>query len=191
SNFDIIITAQDFNEDIPIGTAEVAPPEDQPHRQRQQLPPETTAPAKANVTDEISVTEQEVEGDEGVEEIDDSFEAALANVTIQDAISHLEALVGIYKKREVPRQLSRLDIVMDELGLSSYFPSLGEAQSKALESTQYISTRLEDVLAKLKGSMESADAARWVEQARQPSPETKSVQSDLQEKRNIEEQLKN
>src|SRR5690606_19494628 len=157
--YDIIVTAQDMgipDEEISIGEAEVAPPQDKPQRQRERLPeaaPTSPVPQASPVTQEqpdIMVTEEESVGPE--DNTGDIIDDALEQVTIDDAINLLEMLVGIYKQREVPRQLSKLDMVMDRLGLAAFFPQLGEAQSKALESTQYVSTRLEDMLAKLKGS---------------------------------------
>src|SRR5690606_15592176 len=106
------------------------------------------------------------------------------------AITLLEMLVGIYKQREIPRQLSKLDMVMDRLGLAAYFPQLGEAQSKALESTQYVSTRIEDILSKLKGSIRSSEAESWVEKEKTIEPQTQAVQNDLQNKQNKEEERK-
>lgn len=189
---DIIVTAQDLGvpeEEINIGEAEAAPPEDKPAQNRPKLKPQAEDVPKGDLT----VTEEELTGAPD-DDTDDVIEAALDNITINDAISRLEILVGIYKKREISRQLSILDIMMDQLGLSSYFPSLGEAMGKALESNQYISTRLEDVLAKLKGSVESADADEWMEKQKaredSQSPETKAVQTDLEQKQDKEKERK-
>lgn len=183
---DIVVTAQNFgapDEDISIGEAEVAPPQDKPRRQRDALPPVRLPPEN-----DIVVTEDESVGPE--DNTADIIDEALNQVTIHDAINLLEMLVGIYKQREVPRQLSKLDMVMDSLGLAAYFPQLGEAQSKALESTQYVSTRLEDMLAKLKGSIESSEADSWVKKEKEIDPETQAVQSNLQSQQDKEDQRK-
>lgn len=177
---DIIVTAQavDGAEEMNIGEAEAAPPGDKPRQQRQKLDPQKG---------ELTVSEDDIKVEDNT---DDVIEAALDNIGIKDAISRLEILVGIYKQREVPRQLAILDIMMDQLGLSSFFPQLGEAQSKALESTQYISTRLEDVLSKLQGSVQSAEGEKWVEQEKTVSPETQAVQNTLQSEKDKEEKRK-
>jgi hypothetical protein len=57
----------------------------------------------------------------------------------------------------MPRQLGIVDMMLDSLGLASLFPSLSEAQNKALEANNYISTRVDDILAKLRGAMASAE----------------------------------
>jgi hypothetical protein len=45
--------------------------------------------------------------------------------------------------------------MMDKLNISAFFPSLAEASSKSLESNQYALTRVEDILSKLRGSVET------------------------------------
>lgn len=88
---------------------------------------------------------------------DSIIDSALANVTVNDIIGKLEDLAKIFKVREIPRQLAIVDMMLDSLGLASYFPSLSEATNKALESNNYISTRVEDILSKLRGSINSKD----------------------------------
>lgn len=82
------------------------------------------------------------------------LEQALAGTTVDDVIAKLEAVSNIFKNREVPRQLGMVDIMMDQLGISSYFSELGESISKALEANQYCATRIEDILGRLKGGIE-------------------------------------
>ena len=81
------------------------------------------------------------------------FEQALAGTTVNDVVEKLTAISNIFKNREVSRQLAMVDIMLDQLGLASYFPELAEATSKALESNQYCATRIEDVLGRLQGSV--------------------------------------
>ena len=84
--------------------------------------------------------------------IDAKLQQAFAGVTVQDVISKLEELSKIYKTREIPRQLNLVDMMLHELGMATFFPSLSEASNKALESNNYISSRVEDILSKLRGS---------------------------------------
>ena len=97
---------------------------------------------------------------------DDAIEAALKHITVTDVIKRLEMLVSVYSQREMSRQLAILDIMMDRLGIASYFPQLGEAMSKELDGNQYIGTRLEETLNKIKGSVEVPGASKLTE----PSP---------------------
>ena len=83
---------------------------------------------------------------------DSLIEKALANVTVKDIISKLEELAGIFKNREISRQLAVIDLMMDAVGIAAFFPNLAEATNKSLESNQYTLTRVEDILAKLRGS---------------------------------------
>jgi hypothetical protein len=81
----------------------------------------------------------------------------LSGITTTDVISKLELVSNILKNREIPRQLSMIDLMMDQLGIASYFPTLGEATRSALESNQYMATRIEDILSKLRGSVEPSE----------------------------------
>jgi hypothetical protein len=90
-------------------------------------------------------------------DFDNMIDAAFANLTVDDVVVKLEDLAKIFKTREVPRQLSIVDMMLDSLGLASYFPSLSEATNKALESNNYISTRVEDIISKLRGAMQTKD----------------------------------
>jgi hypothetical protein len=122
---------------------------------------------------------------------DDIIDAALKNVTIDDVVSRLEMLVSVYNQREISRQLAILDIMMDRLGLASFFPALGEAMSKALEANQYIGNRLEGILGKVKGSVGVPDANKWIEPTpEKPNPQTAGIQQRLQQQEDEEEKRK-
>ena len=84
----------------------------------------------------------------------DEIEQALKNVTIETVIEKLEALAKIYGNRELARQLNIVDLMLGRLGLATYFPNLAEAMRSALDSNQYVLTRVEEILAKLKSSTE-------------------------------------
>lgn len=83
----------------------------------------------------------------------DLIERALSHVTVADVVNKLEALSNIFKNREIARQLNFIDMMLDKLGIAAFFPGLAEASRSALESNQYCQTRIEDVLAKIRGSM--------------------------------------
>ena len=85
----------------------------------------------------------------------DSFD--LGNVKVADVVKRLELVANVLKNREIPRQLAIVDLMLDKLGIASFFPTLAEATRSALESNQYMSTRIEDVLGKLRGSLEPSD----------------------------------
>jgi hypothetical protein len=144
-------------------------------------PPEAAPPQPVEV--EAPPPEEEVTADN----TEDVIDAALKGVTVNDVVNRLDMLVSIYNKREIARQLSILDIMMDRLGLSSFFPALGEAMSKALESNQYIGSRLEGVLTRLKGSMEVPGASEWIEpKTVEMNPETAGIRNSLQQKKEEE-----
>jgi hypothetical protein len=121
---------------------------------------------------------------------DDLIEVALKNVNINDVVNRLEMLVSIYNKRELSRQLGILDIMMDRLGIAAYFPSLGEAMSKALEANQYIGNRLGEILSRIKGSVDSPGASEWIEVSEPNSPETAGLRARLEQEKQKDEQRK-
>ena len=176
---DIIVEAQAIPADVP--PAPPAPPPAPPV----EAPP--APPAEAPVAAEEEADEPKAEEPSEEEHTDDVIEAALQNISIHDVIRRLEMLVSIYNQREIPRQMSVLDIMMHRLGLASLFPNLGEAMGKALESHQYIGTRLEDILTKLKGSLKSETAVEWTEPQQDDSPETETVRRNLEQERAQEE----
>ena len=141
---DLVVTAQE-------ALSELSPEEGMP-----ELPPEERI-----VPEDLEVLENEIDksqiGDVAETHIhsktDELLESALSQITMQDIISRLEVLANLFRTREIPRQLAIIDLMMDKLNVSAFFPSLAEASSKSLESNQYALTRVEDILSKLRGSI--------------------------------------
>ena len=94
---------------------------------------------------------------EQARDFDQMIGAAFTNLKASDVVLKLEDLAKVFKTREIPRQLAIVDMMLDSLGLAAYFPSLSEATNKALESNNYISTRIDDILAKLQGSLKTKE----------------------------------
>lgn len=118
---------------------------------------------------------------------DHKINDAFSGITIEDIVMKLEDLAKIYKTREIPRQLAIVDMMLDSLGLASFFPSLSEASNKAIESNNYISSRIEDIIAKLRGTMETQNIDLKKDNQK-VSPEMEAFKQSLQEQ---EEQEKN
>lgn len=167
-NFDADDDDYDFNEVIdkeiktnlrvlaqaapPMPTATVTPspvPNPAPPNEAKAVDPQ----AAIEVSEE-SIQEPTEELKENINKQDDLMEQALSNIGIKDVVLRLENLANIFRNREISRQLAIVDLMMDKLGIAAYFPSLGEANSKSLESNQYALTRIEDILSKLRGSIE-------------------------------------
>lgn len=181
---EIVIFAQDvaIPAPAPIPTPPVAKP----------IPVPKPIPIPESEQDIIKVDDTEegvMEGaDKPDDKTDDVIDAALSNISANDVIERLEMLLGIYNQREISRQLSILDIMMDKLGFAAFFPQLGEAMNKALESNQYIATRLADVLSKLKGSIKTPSTDSWVDNTEPTSAENMQIQQNLIEQENKEEE---
>lgn len=168
-NVEDTLEVSDNEEELMVTEAQVKPEEIGDNTPPAPLNPSKVLPSKntlktnnklndSSVEEPLEVTEDDIKSTpktEGpsIREFDAKVDAVFSNITIEDVVAKLEDLAKIYKTREVPRQLGIVDMMLDSLGLASYFPSLSEATNKALESNNYISTRIEDILSKLRGSM--------------------------------------
>jgi len=72
--------------------------------------------------------------------------------TITTIIDRLEGVSKLLKSRDMIRELASIDILLNELGMASYFPELTDAQSKMIEAFGYASNKVESIVAKLRGS---------------------------------------
>lgn len=122
---------------------------------QQQAMPQAVPQTEMAPIQEETVEQPVLEGTPVVvsEEADDLIDAALSRISLKDVILELDGLVNFFRTREIPRKLAKIDLMLDALNLSSFFPTLGEASNKILESNQYVLTRIEDILSKLKGSI--------------------------------------
>ena len=90
---------------------------------------------------------------------DNAIDAALKNIKLPDVIAKLEELVQFYRNRQISRELLIVDLMLEALNISAFFPSMAEAAKSSLDSNQYVLTRLEDVLAKLRGAAAAEDGS--------------------------------
>jgi len=98
--------------------------------------------------------------------------AGVPAINIKGIIDRLEGLSKTLKSRDMIRELASIDILLNELGLASYFPELSDAQSKLIESYGYASNKVESIIAKLRGSGVSRPRAPDV---KAPTPQVKTV----------------
>lgn len=184
-------------EELVVKEAQIVPPVDEPMTTSPAPAPKNPTPAftpaedikntpktLADKEEELEVSENDIpsKGEE-VTPINSNFDAKMdelfANVTIADIVAELESLSKVFKTREIPRRLSRADMMLDSLGLATFFPSLSEAQNKSLEANNYIATRVDDILSKLRGSMEAKKIDLQGDGEEPSSPELDSVKNTL------------
>ncbi len=171
-------------EDIPMTDS---PP---PDRNPPTFVPEAEAPGKgdapAKEEEPLEVTEDDIppiggddtpSGGTGTS-LDSKLDATFKNVTMQEIVSELEDISTYYKVREMPRRLARLDMMFDSKGISAYFPSLAEAQNRALDANNYIATRIDDILAKVRGAMASQDMGAKLKQDENKEKQRKQMRKD-------------
>lgn len=90
-------------------------------------------------------------------------------VNVQSVISRLEAISKSLKSRDMIRELASIDILLNEMGMASYFPELTDAQAKMIESFGYSSNKIEGIIAKLRGTGASSITPQMPEPA-MPEP---------------------
>lgn len=87
--------------------------------------------------------------------VEDLINAALGNVTAEQVITKLEDVAKILSTREIPRQLYFVDLMLNKMGIASLFPMLGEATNKAIDSNNYMQSRIDDMISKLRGTIQN------------------------------------
>ena len=137
----VVAQAEPISPPTPLPEEETPLPEPAPVA---ETPDQAVAPVPGK---EDSV----VEVNQNIEDIDDMIEQAFGKVTVEMIIAKLEEVSKIFKTKEIPRQLSIIDFMLDTLGMATFFPQLSEASGKAIESSNYISSRIDNVLSHLRG----------------------------------------
>ena len=122
-------------------------------------------------------------------DFDALIDAAFKDLTISDIVKKLEDINKIFRNREIGRQLAIVDVMLDHLGLAPYFPTLAEATNKQLEANQYCLTRIEDILSKLRGTMQTSKIDLTNENQKL-SPEGTAAKSSLEQEDQKEKQRK-
>jgi len=154
--------------------------------------PVPTAP-KQEVDDNIEIDEGTKSNSSDTEHknFDAIIDSAMNNLKVEDVIHKLEDLVKIFKTREVGRQFALIDLMLDRLGLIPYFPALAEATRSTLESNQYCLTRLEEILSKLQGTIETNDIDLTHQNEVITDPKLIAIKDQLQEEQDKEKERKN
>lgn len=131
-------------------------------------------------TDEAPKADIEVQEEvSSGKDFDNLVDRAFTNLTISDVVNKLEELAKIFKVREVPRQLAMIDMMLDRLGLASLFPTLAEAMNKSLDSNQYIASRIDDILSRLRGTLHTKHIDLTTETV-SDSPEAQQAKKKLE-----------
>lgn len=148
-------------------------------------PPAKTAPATPAEEEPLEVTEDDIptpggdtpSGGSGGS-LESKLDSTFESVTMEEIVAELKDISQYYKVREMPRRLARLDMMFDSKGISAYFPSLAEAQRSALEANNYISTRIDDILSKVSGSLASKDVGAKLKEDQDKEKARKQMRKD-------------
>lgn len=138
-------------------------------------------PATSDKKLEVEEDELTPEPSKNMADVDHIINSAFANIRVEDIINKLEEVGKIFKVREIPRQLSFVDMMCASKGLSAFLPELAEAVSKSLEANNYILIRIDDTLSKLRGGVETKQIDLTGEKTpKSTSPEIDSLINNLQ-----------
>ena len=88
---------------------------------------------------------------EKMAEEDNATDARNPQTNANAAISRLEIVSKTLNARDIIRELASIDILLNELGIASYFPELSLSQAKLIEAFSYSSNKIEDIIANLRG----------------------------------------
>lgn len=148
-----------------------------PYKAAQEIPmqnaPVRPAPGEADI--EVEETPRTVD-------VEDKVDSALSDITVEDIVKELETISTLFKDRVISKRLALIDLMMDSLGIGGYFPSLGEATRSALESNQYVSTRIEEILNRLRSGINIDESEELLdEKRRRTSPATEALKSTLED----------
>jgi hypothetical protein len=187
-----------FDDELMVTEAQVAPP-GVPPAALEEVPTTTDPPpdrgdpvnlpaptpkAPAAPQDEpLEVTENDIPGPDSPSggdnsALDSKIDATFDSVTMEEIVAELEDISKYYKVREMPRRLARLDMMFDSKGISAYFPSLAEAQNRALDANNYIATRIDDILSKVRGSLASENMAGKLQQDQDKEKKRKEMRKE-------------
>lgn len=97
-----------------------------------------------------------------------------AKVGVDTIINRLAGVSKKLKSRDTIRELASIDILLNDIGLASYFPELTDAQSKLIEAYGYASNKIEAIIAKLRGTGTTSP------QSMTPTPQGKKAPSPQQ-----------
>lgn len=181
---ELVVHAQAVG-DVPQAPAPKAPAPKMPKENLEvESPPEGNSTGITPEEARSNIEEPQVKND-----FDALIDSAFANLTIADVVRKLEDINKIFRNREIGRQLAIVDVMLDHLGLAPYFPTLAEATNKQLEANQYVLTRIEDILSKLRGTMETSKIDLKNENQKL-SPEAEAAKNSLQQEDQKEQQRK-
>lgn len=123
-------------------------------------------------------------------DFDALIDSAFNNLTVNDVVNKLDAINDIFRNREVSRQLAIADVMLDRLGIASYFPELAEATNKNLEAGQYCLTRLENILSRLRGATKLNQIDFEGQHNTKQTPEVAALKTNLENQKNKEQERK-
>jgi hypothetical protein len=198
---DDMLEVTDADSELLVTEAQFVPPIDEPITTSPAVPRGNPAPppkpkkpsipTKSSPSLEVSEDDIEPVPEEPIPdttEVDQRIDDVFKNISTEDIIKEVDAVARIFRLREIPRRISRIDLMLNGKGISSYFPTVGEMLQKQLDANNYCSTRIEEMLSKLRGTLSSADID--LEKGDENAPEMEGVKNKLQQDQDKEKARK-
>lgn len=188
----------------PSSPLDTAPAEEDPIPSPSPLPvdePQELTPEEPHKIAPLPAAEDDLEvsspgniPDPSSTDIDILIDRAFGNISIEDVIQKVEDISAIFQNRLITKELAIIELMLTKLGLSSFFSNLNEVQQKNYETYSYCTSRLSDILQKLRGAASKTNID-LVEEPKNMSPDMKRIQDHLQydqdKERDRKEQRKN
>jgi hypothetical protein len=146
----------EVEDDFMVSEAQSLQPSTQPLATKKDIKPL----AKPSIENPLEVTEDDskapIKGNSAQSAgVDQKINDLFKSISIDEIINEIDLVAGIFRQREIPNRISRIDLMLKGKGLSAYFPTIGEMLQKSLDANNYCSTRIEEVLSKIRGAIGS------------------------------------
>lgn len=86
-------------------------------------------------------------------------------------LAKLQQLSNDIKRRDMVKEIAKIDIQLHDMNAYALFPELAEAQAKLIDATAYASNKLEDVIPKLRSLQQGKTPEELSRPKGEPAPE--------------------
>lgn len=85
---------------------------------------------------------------------------ALDQGQLAPILEKLQEISNSLRRKDIVRDIARIDFQLHDMDVGSFFPELAEAQAKLVDATGYATNKVEDVISKLRSSKKENEAPK-------------------------------